>query len=146
MATLRVRLTLALVGLVLLLGILHVGSTWITTEAYIREVNQKLNLDLAEKIAHETSLIRAGNVDGAALEDLFHSLMVINPSIELYLLDPEGRILAFSAPAGKVQLERSQPNNIVNWFLGGFSMGIIHGKVTYKGQIHEAYGVVELLR
>jgi signal transduction histidine kinase len=105
MATLRVRLTLALVGLVLLLGILHVGSTWITTEAYIREVNQKLNLDLAEKIADETSLIRAGSVDSAALEHLFHSLMVINPSIELYLLDPEGRILAFSAPAGKVQLE-----------------------------------------
>ncbi|TNF72953.1 MAG: HAMP domain-containing histidine kinase [Acidobacteria bacterium] len=105
MATLRVRLTLALVGLVLLLGILHVGSTWITTEAYIREVNQKLNLDLAEKIAHETSLIRAGNVDSAALEELFHSLMVINPSIELYLLDPGGRVLAFSAPAGKVQLE-----------------------------------------
>jgi two-component system OmpR family sensor kinase len=106
MATLRVRLTLALVGLVLLLGILHVGSTWITTEAYIREVNQKLNLDLAEKIAHETSLIRAGSVDSEALEELFHSLMVINPSIELYLLDPGGRILAFSAPAGKVQLER----------------------------------------
>jgi signal transduction histidine kinase len=105
MATLRVRLTLTLVGLVLLLGVLHVGSTWITTEAYIREVNQKLNLDLAEKIAEETSLIRAGSVDSAALEELFHSLMVINPSIELYLLDPGGRVLAFSAPAGKVQLE-----------------------------------------
>jgi hypothetical protein len=48
--------------------------------------------------------------------------------------------------SGKVQLERSQPNNIVNWFLGGFSMGIIQGEVTYKGQIYEAYGVVELLR
>lgn len=105
MARLRVRLTLALVGLVLLLGILHVGSTWVTTEAYIREVNQRLNLDLAEKIAEETSLIRAGSVDGAALEELFHSLMVINPSIELYLLDPQGQILAFSAPAGKVRLE-----------------------------------------
>jgi len=48
--------------------------------------------------------------------------------------------------SGKVQLERSQPNNIVNWLLGGFSMGIIQGEVTYKGQVYEAYGVVELLR
>jgi hypothetical protein len=48
--------------------------------------------------------------------------------------------------SGKVQLERSQPNKIVNWLLGGFSMGIIQGEVTYKGQIYEAYGVVELLR
>ena len=47
---------------------------------------------------------------------------------------------------GKVRLERSQPNNIVNWFLGGFSMGIIQGKATYKGQSHDVYGVVELLR
>lgn len=48
--------------------------------------------------------------------------------------------------SGNVQLERSQPNNIVNWFLGGFSMGIIRGEVNYKGQIYEGYGVVELLR
>ncbi len=47
---------------------------------------------------------------------------------------------------GKVHLERSQPKNIVNWFLGGFSMGIIQGKATYKGQSHDVYGVVELLR
>ncbi len=48
--------------------------------------------------------------------------------------------------SGKVQLERSQPNHIVNWFLGGFSMGIIRGEVNYKGQTYEVYGVVELLR
>ena len=48
--------------------------------------------------------------------------------------------------SGKVQLERFQPNKIVNWLFGGFSMGIIQGEVTYKGQIHEIYGVVELLR
>ena len=48
--------------------------------------------------------------------------------------------------SGKVQIQRSQPNNIVNWFLGGFSMGIIQGEVTYNGQSHNVYGVVELLR
>ena len=48
--------------------------------------------------------------------------------------------------SGEVQLERSQPNKIVNWFLGGFSMGIIRGDVTYKGKRYPVYGVVELLR
>jgi signal transduction histidine kinase len=33
-------------------------------------------------------------------------LMVVNPSIEVYLLDPGGRILAFSAPPGRVVRER----------------------------------------
>jgi hypothetical protein len=48
--------------------------------------------------------------------------------------------------SGKVQLERSQPNSIVNWVFGGFAMGIVRGEVTYKGQIYEVYGLVELLR
>jgi hypothetical protein len=33
-------------------------------------------------------------------------LMVVNPRIELYLLDPDGRVLAFSAPPGRVQREQ----------------------------------------
>ena len=35
-----------------------------------------------------------------------HNLMIVNPGIEVYLLDPEGGILAFSAPPGKVQGNR----------------------------------------
>jgi len=37
---------------------------------------------------------------------LFHWLMVINPSIELYLLDANGKILAFSAPEGHVKRQQ----------------------------------------
>jgi signal transduction histidine kinase len=45
-------------------------------------------------------------VNQEALEEIFHMLMVINPSIEIYLLDPEGSILAFSAALGKVKRKR----------------------------------------
>ena len=44
-----------------------------------------------------------GRIDQAGLEGLFHQLMVFNPSIEIYLLDRDGTILAHSAPAGRVQ-------------------------------------------
>jgi two-component system OmpR family sensor kinase len=89
-----------LFGLLALVFVLLLGHT---TEHYQQEVAQKLNATLAQHIVSEHPLFREGTVDQAALENLFHDLMVINPKVELYLLDADGRILAFSAPPGKVQ-------------------------------------------
>jgi len=98
---LAVILTL-LFGLVALLFVLLLSQA---TERYQQEVAQKLNATLARDIVSERLLFRDGGIDNAALEQLFHVLMVINPRVELYLLDTEGRILAFSAPPGKVLRE-----------------------------------------
>jgi signal transduction histidine kinase len=45
--------------------------------------------------------------------------MVVNPNIEIYLLDPAGKILAFSAPTGKVKLDRVNLEPIKKWFENG---------------------------
>ena len=50
-----------------------------------------------------------------------------------------------SKGAGTVHLELSEFNRIANWFIGGFSMGIVRGEVTYMGQTYETYGLVELI-
>lgn len=72
---------------------------------YSLEVAQKLNWDLARNMA---DLIRPrfddGTVNKEAVTDMVHSMMVINPSIEIYLLDPQGKILTHVAPAKKVML------------------------------------------
>ena len=47
-----------------------------------------------------------GEINLEALEQIFHTLMVINPSIEVYLLDSEGQILSFSAPKDVVVREQ----------------------------------------
>jgi signal transduction histidine kinase len=73
-----------------------------TTEMYQQEVAQKLNRELASHIVDETQLLDQGRVNEAALHHLFDQLMVLNPSIEIYLLDKGGRILAYSAPTGRV--------------------------------------------
>ncbi len=98
---------LALVSLVLFcaLGVVYVVLSIYTTERHFQEVQQKLNQDLAEHLVNEKILLVDGQVNQTALEDVFHMLMVINPSIELYLLDPAGAILAFSAPEGSVVRE-----------------------------------------
>jgi signal transduction histidine kinase len=98
---LAVILTL-LFGMVALLFVLLLSQA---TERYQQEVAQKLNATLAENMVAERLLFRDGEIDHAALEQLFHVLMVINPRVELYLLDTGGRILSFSAPPGKVRRE-----------------------------------------
>jgi two-component system OmpR family sensor kinase len=93
----------ALFGLVALVFVLLLSQA---TERYQQEVAQKLNAALAGHIVDEHPLFTDGEIDHASLERLFHSLMVINPKVELYLLDTDGRILDFSAPPGKVRRER----------------------------------------
>lgn len=96
-------------ALLLLLGLTSIGYvvlTITTTNLYFHEANQKLNKDVAAHIVGEASLLENGVVNQDELKSLFHTLMVVNPSIELYLVDVEGNILGFDAPRGRVMRER----------------------------------------
>jgi signal transduction histidine kinase len=104
--TLYGKLTLALLALLAIIGVLYILATLFTTRVFLHEVNQKLDREVAAHLVAEVQLMEDGQVRDEALEDIFHMMMVVNPSIEIYLLDAEGTILAYSAPPGKVQLER----------------------------------------
>jgi signal transduction histidine kinase len=106
MQSLYTKLSLALLALLLLVSAANLGLTLFITQRYNDETIQKLNVDLAEHLVADQLLIEEGEVQQDALKQAFHMLMVINPSIELYLLDPDGEILAFSAPPGKVVREQ----------------------------------------
>lgn len=100
----------ARLALVLLLLLGTVGAAWIatsvhTTALYQEELEQRLNRDLARQLLKDTEILDQG-VSEADLEHIFHVLMVVNPRIEVYLLDAEGRILSYSAPEGRVVRER----------------------------------------
>jgi len=105
-ATLYGKLATVLVGLFCLIGIGGILLTMYTTRLYFQEVNQKLNQTLAERIVSEKILMQEGQVNEAAIKEIFHILMVINPGIEVYLLDAEGAILNYSAPPSKVKRQR----------------------------------------
>jgi signal transduction histidine kinase len=100
------KLALVLLGLFFLIGVSFIAISVFSTEKYQQEVNQKLNRELAGLIVAEKIILQNNRINQDALEDIFHMLMVINPSIEIYLLDPEGSILAFSAEPGKVMRRR----------------------------------------
>ena len=85
-----------------LVGALVVALTLFASEKYQQEVNHKLNREVAVHIVNETRLIQDGKINKQDLESLFHSLMIFNPSLEIYFLDRDGWILSYSAPPWKV--------------------------------------------
>jgi len=119
------RLATALLGLLLALGVFYVALSLYTTRHYIREVNQKLHQSLAKNLVAERILVRDGEVDQEALEHVFHVLMVVNPQIEVYLLDPDGGILAYSAPPGRVRRERVSLGPVHRFLEGTRSLPIL---------------------
>ncbi|HBH60297.1 MAG TPA: sensor histidine kinase [Nitrospiraceae bacterium] len=116
--SLYAKLALVLLGLFVLIGVCFVAISVFSTEKYQQEVNQKLNRELAGLIVAEKIVLRDNRINQDALKDIFHMLMVINPSIEIYLLDPEGNILAFSAEPGKV-MRKSVDLEPVKKLIGG---------------------------
>ena len=123
--TLYGKLAIVLLGLFCLIGALAIVLTLYTTRLYLQEVNQKLNRALAEHMVSEKILIQAGRVNEGALKEIFHMLMVINPSIEIYLLDADGAILTFSAPPGKVQRQRISLDPLKRFLSGAEALPIL---------------------
>jgi len=99
------------ISLVFLVILAAVASVFIfltaeTSRTYFDEVNQKLNGGIAQQMVSEVRPLVDGEVDTNAVQEIMHSMMVINPSVEVYLLDTEGHIITYVAPYKKVKLER----------------------------------------
>lgn len=104
--TLYGRLAAALLAILLLVGGLFFAAGLLSVHHFLDEVHQKLYRELAEHLVADSLPMENGEIRRQDLEHIFHMLMVINPTIEVYLLDPRGEILAYSAPEGVVVRER----------------------------------------
>lgn len=100
------RIALIFAILLLVFGGLCAGLELLSAKKHQQEIVQNLSRGLAEHIAIHWALFKQDTFDKKAAEDLFYMLMVVNPSIELYLLDTEGKILSYNAPPGRVQLQQ----------------------------------------
>ena len=67
------------------------------------ESEQRLHLGLAKHLVQDNPLLADGVYDYDGLKNLFHTLMMLGPSFEFYYLDPNGRILTYSAEPGKIK-------------------------------------------
>ncbi|BDI34054.1 two-component sensor histidine kinase [Capsulimonas corticalis] len=107
--TLHGRLTLILLVLLCLIGCLSVPLTLFTTQNYQQEVAQNLNRPLASSLAAhltETNLFSHAPARLSKARSEIKYLMVINPDIDVYLLDTRGTILAYSGAPSDIRRDR----------------------------------------
>lgn len=91
----------------LLIYTLVIGFVFLKSAlSFEKEVNQKLNKDIAVQIAKDASPFLNGSVNEGKVQDLMHYLMTVNPGLEIYVLDETGNILTFVAPNKVVQLKK----------------------------------------
>ncbi|WP_066738526.1 HAMP domain-containing sensor histidine kinase [Cupriavidus sp. D384] len=85
------------------------ASAWLQVRAnamHEKEVVQNLSRGLAAYIARNALLEDQSAIAPQALRQLFGQLMVVNPSVEVYLLDDQGHIRGHDAPSGHLIRDR----------------------------------------
>lgn len=123
--TLHGRVSLILLALFVATAALNVVWTLYSVRYHLLEADQRLNRGLADYLVkHEFSSGELTDA-GRKLEHSFEMLMDINPNIELYLLDAGGRILAYSAPKGRVVRQEVSTGPIEKYLSAGYDLPIL---------------------
>lgn len=95
MKSLYWRISLSFILVLLLVGTSYVYITTKNAQEYYQETTQKLNSDVATYLIKEVNPFKDGQVNEEALGVIMHSMMAVNPGIEVYLLNPKGEILSY---------------------------------------------------
>jgi signal transduction histidine kinase len=98
------RISFVFLLILMLISILYIYISVNTAEMYYQETRQKLDLNIASHIADDNKCFKDDSVNTGVLKNVFHNVMVINPSIEVYLLDTNGTILTYYAPNQVVKI------------------------------------------
>ncbi len=97
------RLSTIFLLLILLLGAGCVAIAFRSSQHLFDDVEQLLNREYARSIADELRPLVAQGFSEERVRGAIHYMMVLNPMVEIYLLDASGKILAyFLNPAEKI--------------------------------------------
>ncbi len=103
--SLFLRIAAFLFVILFLLGVAYLIIDVVTAKRYYDETTQKLNAPVAAHMLLEVSPFENGQVREDAIGKIMHSMMAVNPGLEVYLLNPQGRILSFVVLKEKVKLD-----------------------------------------
>ena len=124
MNRLYTRLAVALVVILAVVGSgFYVIERW-SSQRYYEELTQRLNSSIAMYVTGATTLLDKGEVNSDELATLAERAMIINPTVEVYLLDTEGRILGHALPPETVQTDRVDLGPIKELIAGDAQMPI----------------------
>lgn len=91
--------------ILVVLGLAYISITAYSARKYFEETTQRLNAHVAEEMLKEVNPFVNGKINEEAVGTIMHSMMAVNPSLEVYLLDPNGNILKYVVLDKKVRLD-----------------------------------------
>jgi len=97
-SSLCARLAIAFAALFFAVGFAFLTLANWSNNRYYQEITQNLNKSLAMYITQREPLIHQGVVNERAMKELASLVMVVNPIVEVYLLDTQGKILSYAVP------------------------------------------------
>jgi len=97
------RLSLVFAAVLLACSAISVALQIHSSARHEQALAQQLSVGLAGHIAETAQLMDADGWRPEAVRELFDKLMIVNPSVEVYLLDNEGRIVGNAAPPGHLK-------------------------------------------
>ncbi|MDA0746641.1 MAG: sensor histidine kinase, partial [bacterium] len=97
------KLSAMFLVLLLVSGTALLTFLFYTSRDFVAETDQKLNRSLAEDLALRFQPFLKDSLNYGAIEHTFKELMVMNPRVEIYLLDSEGNLLAYFADPEKIK-------------------------------------------
>ena len=121
-----VKISTLFLALLLLMGSAQVLITMRITERRQVEIDQLVNWDLASDMVAEIEPVLGADGEGDVGE-VIHYMMVLNPAIEIYLLDSQGTILAFFAEPGKQVVAEKVDLEPIRRFISGSAEAPIYG-------------------
>lgn len=95
------RLSVIFLLLLLLLGVSQILLTMDSASDYVSKVDQQLYYTLAHDMSVELQTAISDTLDLAEIGHRIHYMMVMNPRVEIYVIDAGGHVLAFFAEPGK---------------------------------------------
>lgn len=102
-------------ALLIILGIVFVLIASKLSKSYYTMAHQELYGNVASHLASFTHPLKNGQPDTTVTHDIIHSIMVANPSVEVYLLDTTGKITDYVVPDKSVRNHHVDLGKVKQW-------------------------------
>ncbi|MBI5856588.1 MAG: HAMP domain-containing histidine kinase [Sphingobacteriales bacterium] len=138
------KISAAFFALLIILGFAYIIIASHVSKKYYNQVNQQLYGNIASHLAHFTQPLKDGKPDTLITHDIIHSIMVINPSVEVYLLDTTGKIIDFVVPDKTVKTHQVSLDK-VKTFIGENGRNYIAGDNPKEPGVQSIFSAAPVL-
>jgi signal transduction histidine kinase len=126
--TFYARLSTIFLLLILALGAGCVVIAFSSASRLFDDVEQLLNREYAKSIADELAPLVTGGFSKTGVQSAIHYMMVLNPMVEIYLLDAQGKILAYFLGPGETIARDTVDLNPVRTFVASAGRRLVLGE------------------